>query len=237
MIINSLLKEDAKLSWQYLIISGFKRKWQLELVLYFLIVVSCLICFGYSFFRPSSAPHFLWVTIFIAPLFIGRGLIRLYQFRDEIHKGLFIRYSDFLPTTEKQNIDELRIAMLSIVLKENNYKNKDAIQSIINELKFEAGLPQYQIKSVKILGSLFLLLLGAVIGYFMDVKPQNDSNYLQIGKALLELFWTIIGLLVVLCSGAWVIENTFAKVFFELKVRQRYRIDLIRSLEELLRRP
>jgi len=129
---------------------------------------------------------------------------------------------------------EIKTQIIQQFLKRNGLLFQNKIEQIINTLKYESEIPVYQFRFTKIFNSLSLLLLGAFIGEALKPEPkgQNTSPNLSFDQAF-DIFKSLLTIATMLWVLVWFIEMTMVKHLYGGWVNKRYKLGLIRALQEI----
>ncbi len=226
-IIRELLTFYSKLSWFNFVFPKMKTQERIELMLY---TVLCVIAAGFAISNfPNTA---YWGLTFSTSLGIFLLVfawlcLRAVLLDGKVERHQAIEYAKYFSKGEPFNRYTLKVQLLKERLDGLKCSDKASIDSIINVLKYEAAVPAFQPSSHKVFNSLFFLILGAFISFFMGIADKSNLT------PLWDLMKVALPLLLMLIAVLFALEVTVGKLLHDWKTRSRYRVELIRFLEEI----
>jgi hypothetical protein len=227
LVIRELLTFYSKLSWFNFVFLKMKRPERIELMLY---AVLCIVAAGFAISTfPSTVywGHTFRASLAIFLLVFAWLCLRGVLLDGKAEKIQALEYARYFSSGEQFNRYTLKVQLLKERLEELKCSNKESIDSIINVLKYEAGIPAYQPTWHKVFNSLFFLMLGALISLFVGIADKSSLT------PLWELMKFILVLLFMLIAVIFVLQVTLVKLVADWKMSSRYQVELIRFLEEI----
>jgi hypothetical protein len=227
MLLQKLLRLETKMSWWKMFFCAYRLRWKLELLGYLLIALSLFII---TFVTIPELKSYSWPTIVLS-LMTGAMIApissRVIKFSAVITKKLCIENSNYIPNNDFCNPDGLRILMVKRLLEENNALKEEKIKKIIEIFKFQAGLPQYQFRFLRIFNSFFFLVLGGLMAFVFKLYEKEDLDKV-IGMC--SSFFVAI---VLITAMALCLEKLIFQDLHRTLIKKRYKISLLQYLEEI----
>lgn len=250
MNIKKLLELESKLNGYNMYYRRFERYQKLELgistIVSLLLITFSIVGFYAILVGLPTSKHLLdglfsiyFLTAFscIGLALIFRTIKRWYKYKKPIQEKIYRIYNNINSSSiiETRFADEgIKTQIVFLFLKRNKLLYNHKIEQIINSLKFESELPIYQYRFIKLFNSLFLLLVGAFVAEIFKPAYSGQKNQPKVGfEQVIETFKIVLGIAIMLWALVWFIEKIIVRPLFESFINKHYKVNLIRSLQEI----